>query len=89
MLYNSSIILNTRSKEFIFNNLINSLSLINFNNIKYFVIFKNNFICYFKIYYIRYKSEIFAIFLRFKIYLKFLKFYIYYIRINNKREYIF
>ena len=88
MLYNSSIILNTRFRKFVFNNLINSLSLINFNNIRYFVIFKNNFIYYFKIYYIRYKSKIFIIFLRFKTYLKSFKFYIYYIYINNKREYI-
>ena len=88
MFYNSSIISSTRFKEFIFNNLINSLFLIDFNSARYFVIFKNNFIYYFKIYYIRYKSEIFIIFLRFKTYLKSLKFYIYRIRINNEEEYI-
>ena len=53
------------------------------------MIFKNDFIVYFKIYYIRYKSEIFIIFLRFKIYLKLLNFKIYYIRLDNKNEYMF
>ena len=53
------------------------------------MIFKNNFIFYFKIYCIRYKSEIFIIFLRFKVYLKLLSFKICHIRINNKNEYIF
>ena len=53
------------------------------------MIFKNNFIFYFKIYYIRYKNEIFIIFLKFKIYLKLLNFKIYRIRINNEGEYIF
>ena len=38
--------------------------------ITYFVTFKNDFIYYFKIYYIHYKSEIFVMFLRFKFYLK-------------------
>ena len=49
---------------------------------------KNDFIYYFKIYYIRYKSEIFIIFLRFKIYLKFRYYRIYRIRLDNKNEYI-
>ena len=88
MLYNSLITAGTRSKEFIFSDLIDSLSLINFNNTRYFVTFKNNFIYYFKIYYIYRKSKIFAIFLRFKIYLESLKFRIYYIRIDNEEEYI-
>ena len=57
--------------EFIYNDFIKSLIFINFNNYKYFIIFKNDFICYFKIYYIYYKNEIFIIFLRFKTYLKF------------------
>ena len=61
---------------------------INFNNYKYFIIFKDDFIYYFKIYYIRYKSETFIIFLRFKIYLKFRNYRINYIRLDNKNEYI-
>ena len=58
------------SNEFIYNDFIKSLIFINFNNYKYFMIFKDDFIYYFKIYYIRYKNKIFVIFLRFKIYLK-------------------
>ena len=51
--------------------------------------FKDDFISYSEVYCIRYKSEIFAIFLRFKVYLKLLGFRIYRIRLNNKGEYIF
>ena len=58
------------SSEFIYNDFIKSLIFIDFNDYKYFITFKNDFIYYFKIYYIRYKSEIFIIFLHFKIYLK-------------------
>ena len=61
---------------------------INFNDYKYFITFKNDFIYYFEIYYIRYKSEIFVIFLRFKIYLKSRDYRIYRIRFNNENEYI-
>ena len=43
---------------------------------------------YFKIYYIRYKSEIFIIFLRFKVYLKFRDYRINRIRFDNENEYI-
>ena len=57
--------------EFVYNDLIELLILINFNDYKYFITFKHDFIYYFEIYYIRYKNEIFIIFLRFKIYLKF------------------
>ena len=74
--------------EFIYNNLIESLIFINFNNYKYFIMFKDNFIYYFEIYCIRYKSEIFVIFLRFKTYLKFRDYRIYRIRFDNKNEYI-
>ena len=42
----------------------------------------------FEIYYIRYKNEIFVIFLRFKIYLKSRDYRIYYIRFDNENEYI-
>ena len=52
------------------------------------MIFKDDFIYYFEIYYIRYKNEIFIIFLRFKIYLKSRDYRIYYIRFNNENEYI-
>ena len=65
-----------------------SLIFINFNDYKYFVTFKNDFICYFEIYYIRYKSETFIMFLRFKIYLKFRDYRINRIRLDNENEYI-
>ena len=68
--YNNFIALDILLSEFIYNDFIKSLTFINFNNYKYFVIFKNDFIYYFEVYYIRYKSETFIIFLRFKIYLK-------------------
>ena len=61
---------------------------IDFNDYKYFMIFKNDFIYYFEIYYIRYKSEIFIIFLYFKTYLKFRDYRINRIRLDNKDEYI-
>ena len=50
--------------------------------------FKNNFICYFEIYYIYHKNKIFVIFLHFKIYLKSRDYRIYRIRLDNKNEYI-
>ena len=50
--------------------------------------FKDDFIYYFKVYYIRYKNEIFVIFLRFKVYLKFHDYRIYHIRLDNENEYI-
>ena len=53
------------------------------------MIFKDNFIAYFEIYYICYKNKTFVIFLRFKIYLKLLDFRICRIRLNNENEYIF
>ena len=86
--YNSFITLDILSSEFIYNDLIKFLILINFNDYKYFITFKNDFICYFEIYYIHYKSEIFVIFLRFKTYLKFRDYQINRIRLDNKDEYI-
>ena len=68
--YNSFITLNILSNEFIYNDLIKFLIFINFNDYKYFMTFKDDFIYYFEIYYIRYKNETFIMFLRFKIYLK-------------------
>ena len=65
-----------------------SISLIDFNDYKYFIIFKNNYIEYSKVYYIYFKSEIFAIFLHFKNYLDSLEYKINRIRINNNNEYI-
>ena len=50
--------------------------------------FKNDFICYFEIYYIRYKNETFIMFLRFKIYLKFRDYRINRIHFDNENEYI-
>ena len=74
--------------EFIYNNFIKFSIVIKFNNYKYFITFKDNFIYYFKIYYIYHKNKIFIIFLRFKTYLKFRDYRIYRIYINNKTEYI-
>ena len=69
--YNNLITFDILLNEFIYNDFIKSLIFINFNDYKYFITFKDDFIYYFKIYYIRYKNKIFIIFLRFKIYLKF------------------
>ena len=68
--YNSLTESKTQSNEFIYSDLVGSLSPTEFNNCKYFIIFKNDFIFYSKVYYIRYKSETFVIFLRFKVFLK-------------------
>ena len=86
--YNKFTTFNIQSSEFVYNDFIKSLILIDLNDYKYFMTFKNDFICYFKIYCIYYKNEIFVIFLRFKIYLKFHDYRIYRIRFNNENEYI-
>ena len=86
--YSNFITLDILSSEFIYNDFIKFLIFIDFNDYKYFITFKNDFIYYFKIYYIRYKSEIFVMFLRFKIYLKSRNYRTYRIRLNNKNEYI-
>ena len=86
--YNNFIMLDILLSEFIYNDFIKSLIFINFNDYKYFITFKNNFMCYFEIYCIRYKNEIFVMFLRFKIYLKFRDYRIYRIRLDNKDKYI-
>ena len=88
ILHNNFTTFNILSSEFIYNDFIEFLIFINFNDYKYFITFKNDFIYYFKIYYIRYKSESFIIFLRFKIYLKFRDYQINRIRLDNKNEYI-
>ena len=51
--------------------------------------FKNNFIFYSEVYYIRYKSETFVMFLRFKAFLESRSYKIYRIRLDNEGEYIF
>ena len=81
--YNKLITLDILLNEFIYNNFIESLIFINFNDYKYFMTFKNDFI-----YYIHYKNEIFVMFLRFKIYLKSYNYQIYCIRFDNENEYI-
>ena len=86
--YNKFIASDILSNEFVYNDFIKSLIFTDFNNYKYFITFKDNFIYYFEIYYIRYKSEIFVMFLRFKIYLKSYNYRIYYIHLNNENEYI-
>ena len=79
----------TQSNEFVYSNLVGSLSPTEFNDYRYFVIFKNDFIFYFKVYYIRHKSETFVIFLRFKVFLESRDYKIYRIRLDNEREYMF
>ena len=64
------------------------ISLIDFNNYKYFITFKNDYIEYSKIYYIYFKNEFFTKFLYFKNYLNSLEYKINRIRINNNNEYI-
>ena len=87
--YDSLTELETQSDEFVYNDLVESLFSIKFNNCRYFMIFKNNFIFYSKVYYIRYKSETFVIFLRFKVFLESRSYKICRIRLDNEREYMF
>ena len=87
--YNSLIELKTQSNEFVYSDLVESLSPTEFNNCKYFITFKNDFIFYSEVYYIRHKSETFIIFLRFKVFLESRDYKIYRIRLDNKREYMF
>ena len=87
--YDSLIESETQSNEFIYSDLLESLSSTEFNNYRYFITFKNNFIFYSKVYCIRHKSETFVIFLRFKVFLESRDYKIYYIRLDNKKEYMF
>ena len=87
--YDSLTELETQSNEFVYNDLVESLFSTKFNNYRYFIIFKNNFISYSEVYYIRYKSETFIMFLRFKAFLKSRSYKICRIRLDNKREYMF
>ena len=87
--YDSLIELETQSDEFVYSDLVESLSSTKFNNYRYFMIFKNDFISYSKVYYIRHKNKTFIIFLRFKVFLESRSYKIYRIRLDNKREYMF
>ena len=87
--YNSLIELETQSNEFVYSDLVESLSPTEFNDCRYFITFKNDFISYFKVYYIRYKSETFIMFLRFKVFLELRDYKIYRIRLDNEGEYMF
>ena len=87
--YDSLIESETQSDEFVYSDLVESLSPTEFNNYRYFIIFKNNFISYSEVYYIRYKSKTFIIFLRFKVFLELRDYKIYRIRLDNKGEYMF
>ena len=87
--YDSLIESKTQSNEFVYSDLVGSLSPTEFNDCRYFMTFKNDFTFYSKVYYIRYKSETFIIFLRFKVFLESRDYKIYRIRLDNKREYIF
>ena len=89
LLYDSSIAFGTQLDEFVYSDLVESLFSIDFNGVRYFITFKDNFIYYSKVYCIRYKREIFVIFFRFKVYLNSLDLKIYRIRLDNKGEYIF
>ena len=79
----------TQSNEFVYSDLVGSLFPTEFNNYRYFMTFKNDFIFYSEVYYIRHKSETFVIFLRFKVFLESRDYKIYRIRLDNKREYMF
>ena len=79
----------TQSNEFVYSDLVGSLSPTEFNNCRYFIIFKNDFTFYSKVYYIRHKSETFVMFLRFKVFLESRSYKIYRIRLDNEREYMF
>ena len=87
--YDSLTELETQSDEFVYSDLVESLSPTKFNNYRYFIIFKNNFISYSEVYYIRHKSETFIMFLRFKVFLESRDYKIYRIRLDNKRKYMF
>ena len=53
------------------------------------MIFKNDFISYSEVYYIRYKSKTFIMFLRFKVFLESRGYKICRIRLDNRGEYMF
>ena len=79
----------TQSNEFVYSDLVKPLSPTKFNNCKYFITFKNNFISYSKVYCIRHKNKTFIMFLRFKAFLESRDYKICRIRLDNEREYMF
>ena len=79
----------TQSDEFVYSDLVESLSPTEFNDCRYFVIFKNNFTSYSEVYCVRHKSETFVIFLRFKVFLESRDYKICRIRLDNEGEYMF
>ena len=79
----------TQLNEFVYSNLVESLFSTKFNNCRYFITFKNNFISYSEVYCIRHKNETFIMFLRFKAFLESRDYKIYRIRLDNEKEYMF
>ena len=79
----------TQPDEFVYSNLVEPLSPTEFNDYRYFVIFKNDFISYSEVYCIHHKSETFIMFLRFKAFLESRSYKIYRIRLDNEKEYMF
>ena len=87
--YDSLTELETQSGEFVYSDLVGFLSPTEFNNCRYFMIFKNNFIFYSEVYCVRHKSETFIMFLRFKAFLESRDYKICRIRLDNEGEYMF
>ena len=87
--YDSLIESGTQPDEFVYSDLVESLSPTEFNDCRYFVIFKNNFTSYSEVYCVRHKSETFVIFLRFKAFLESRGYKICRIRLDNEEEYMF
>ena len=79
----------TQSDEFVYSDLVGSLSPTEFNDYRYFVIFKDDFIFYSEVYCVRHKSETFVMFLRFKAFLESRDYKICRIRLDNGGEYMF
>ena len=86
--YDSLIESETQPNEFVYSDLVESLSPTEFNDCRYFVTFKNDFISYSEVYCIRYKSETFVMFLRFKVFLESRSYKICRIRLDNKIDFI-
>ena len=87
--YNSLTESGAQPDEFVYSDLVGSLSPTGFNGCRYFMTFKNNFIFYSEVYCIRHKSETFVIFLRFKVFLESRDYKICRIRLDNGGEYMF
>ena len=87
--YDSLIESETQSDEFVYSDLVESLFSTGFNDCRYFIIFKNDFTSYSKVYCIRHKNKTFIMFLRFKVFLESRDYKICRIRLDNEREYMF